>query len=229
MSGLVGIALWLLALVVLVFVVAVWHRQRELAIRTQHELALRRLELERPQPNGAPPLYETAPAIVMERGDAPRVTALHFEAATKPPVKLAVVEPVKRSCADCRHFNLEAGQHIMAGNPAFQAATRAIPPWRMGRVLKQRPNPKRAELIQARQAILDAVAAQGGVSDDAQARTLHGLDLELLNTPDTVPAPDEEQVGPELLHATWADMGACAKNEELRMRFDACEAFTSRS
>lgn len=218
----VEIVAWLFALAVLVLAVALWQRQRELRIRMEHELALRRLELERPR-GDLPPLYETAPAVVMTPSEAPSLAKLQASVAE------ALKVDAPKQCSSCKHFNLEAGAQIMAANPAFHAATRAIPPWRMGRVLKQRPNPKREELVEARQGVLDAIAAQGGVSDDEQAQALRGLDLELHDTPDTIAAPDEEQVGPELLHATWNDMGACAKHEELRMRFDACPNYAPRS
>lgn len=169
----------------------------------------------RPEPPASSLAYQTLPAD--EEEVSSQASRVHL------PVVLQ-----RKICSDCANFDLKAGQHLIEANPAFSAATRALPPWRMGRVLKQKPNPRRAELIRDRQVILDAIAEQGGTSTDEQTRALAGIDREIVNTPDTIPAPDAEQVSPELLAARWTDLGACTHHEELRLTIDTCDAWRPR-
>jgi hypothetical protein len=130
-------------------------------------------------------------------------------------------EPVLQSsktCAGCAHFDLRGGQKVMAMNPAFRAASEVIPPWRMGRALKTKPNP---EYLALQGEIIAAIAA----GDEAKQR---GLALTLETLPPEVPIDVEEQIEAPLLSLEWSDFGACRKHKELRASSDACDAWKAR-
>lgn len=133
-----------------------------------------------------------------------------------PPVYTTLDEGAEaRGCGSCRFFDLEAGQKLMGMNPAFRTAAGLIPPWRMGRALKLKPNPEHLELLNL---ISEAE------SEDRKRELRAKLDA----TPAEIPLPPEEQVQPELLDLEWDQFGACKKHQELRAKTDSCELFQIR-
>lgn len=135
------------------------------------------------------------------------------DAAPKPK-RLPVVAAAGGTCGECKSFDLAGGQKILSSNPAFRAAAEWVPPWRMGRALKMKPNPEYAALEAERD------AAEG------EARAL--LDKRLEVTPREVAFDEEEQVEPELLHLDWAQFGACKTHSEIRAASDCCDKFKAR-
>jgi len=45
--------------------------------------------------------------------------------------------PVKRLCRDCKHFDLEEGQAVIASFPSFQRVTQAVPPAQIARKVER--------------------------------------------------------------------------------------------
>ena len=127
---------------------------------------------------------------------------------------LVVQDAPAATCSECKSFDLVGGQKLLSSNPAFRAAAEWVPPWRMGRALKTRPNPEYATLEAER--------------DAAEGEARAALDKRLEVTPREVPFDDDEQVEPGLLHLDWAQFGACLTHSEIRASSDRCDKFKAR-
>lgn len=133
-----------------------------------------------------------------------------------PPVYTTLDESASsRGCSSCRFWDLEAGQKLMALNPAFMAASNLIPPWRMGRALKLKPNPEHLELLNL-------------ISEAPDEDRKRELRAKLDAIPAEIPLSPEEQVQPELLDLEWSQFGACKKHQELRAGTDNCDLYQIR-
>jgi hypothetical protein len=123
-----------------------------------------------------------------------------------------------RTCAACRHFNVDAGQRLMRSQPAFFQATAHLEPWQMARQRKVAANPEYDRV----EALMHAAQEAGEVEE---ARALHDRLLEL--DPGTV-EDDVDQLDEAMMNATWQDAGLCAKHRELRFGPDTCESWSER-
>lgn len=120
-----------------------------------------------------------------------------------------------RTCGSCEHFDQAGGQKIITMHPAFAEAAKIIPPWRMGRALKLKPNPEYLALSAEINATIDQQRAKE-------------LTKRLETLPPEIPLTPEEQVEPKVLHVEWSDFGACMHHQELRAKSDTCDRFVPR-
>ena len=118
-------------------------------------------------------------------------------------------------CSTCKSFDLAGGQRLLSANPAFRAAAEWVPPWRMGRALKTKPNPEYLALLAER--------------DAAEGEARQALERRLEAIPPEVPLDEDEQVEPSLLHLDWTQFGACLTHSEIRAGSDTCDKHTPKA
>jgi hypothetical protein len=118
-------------------------------------------------------------------------------------------------CSTCKSFDLAGGQRLLSANPAFRAAAEWVPPWRMGRALKTKPNPEYLALVAER--------------DAAEGEARQAVERRLEAIPPEVPLEEEEQVEPSLLHLDWTQFGACLTHSEIRAGSDTCDKHTPKA
>lgn len=134
------------------------------------------------------------------------------EGADAGPRKLPVLaEPAAATCSTCKSFDLPGGQRLLTSNPAFKAAAEWVPPWRMGRALKTKPNPEYVALVAER--------------DAAEGEARVALDKRIEAIPPEIPFDEDEQVEPSLLRLDWAQFGACSVHSEIRAGSDTCPSW----
>lgn len=129
---------------------------------------------------------------------------------------LDAVVPEHR-CDGCRHFNLRAGQRVMATQPAFMQATSHLEPWQMAR---QRPVDLDPEYVALERKFLDAQAA----GDVEGARELH--DQLLAMDPGSL-RDDRQDLDQSLMELDWQRLGLCGRHKELRFATDKCEEWSA--
>lgn len=134
--------------------------------------------------------------------------------ASRPP-PLPIVKDV-RYCQDCRHFDIDAGQLIIAQNPNFKAATQHLLPWQMG---QKREVEFSEDYLALERELEEAIAARDYKRQSELTNEMMTMDPGRLKDP-------EEYVEPRMLRLKWEDFGACAHHEEIRANTDTCENYT---
>lgn len=140
---------------------------------------------------------------------------------------------VDRTCGNCAHFDLEAGQELMRTHKAFMAASEDLAPWQMAQAHRKfEPNPEYVALRAELNDLLDAANSipndsehyDERVASDAKIRELQAR-MEVMN-PHQVASPSE-QTTPDMLKLKWKDMGACEHHLECRYKSDSCSEFVA--
>jgi hypothetical protein len=134
------------------------------------------------------------------------------ERATRPPVEL------KRECRNCKHFDLEEGQHAINSHPAFVRAAQHLPPSAMGLNVTYKDCP-------------DCIRPD--MSDDERAQQKReAIESEPEDRCGTCGGSGTIRIEPKSelpLRARWDQFGSCTNPDlpegDLRWNQDVCDHF----